>query len=510
MPGKAKIKDGSSPPKKARNRRDFLKLTGIGAAGAALLGGAVAFELSRNGDSAPSLGVSPDNDGITNRENLVEALRHSKRRVSFPPGDYVTDNSKAQPERGLNPNFHVVIDHFEGELAMEEGARFVFTDNTRRGLFFHGGKGAKFVGLSTIFEEHPPLRVVPEECMTFTSMIDTEVRNTFVDGSASVGLLFWLCVRPAVLSAEIINTMADGLHFANCQDARAEDISTNNTGDDGLAFIDYEDGRRYTGGYAKNITVRDSKARGIAVVGQSGVVIDGFEIDGTNASGLMCAHDAYWKSRVSDDVVIKNGEVRNAGTVVDPAGKTGNKYGIEIDAVDSVEFENIKVFSSTDNGVSGVATREVAGVVTKGDIRLSNIEAHDSGAVGFELQGRAQDGESMSESRYGTYDLDGLLAKRSGQEGVVVLSAASVRFGTLETFNASRESESGRAFWFADNASVAGGELRVEDDQSPPTGYKVLTDGNGSGTLGAVYDGVVNGDIEMEGGSKLPYTTSPA
>ena len=41
--------------------------------------------------------------------------------------------------------------------------------------------------------------------------------------------------------------MADGLHFANCQDPEAKDVVTEDTGDDGLAFVNYADGPGYYG-----------------------------------------------------------------------------------------------------------------------------------------------------------------------------------------------------------------------------------------------------------------------
>ncbi len=440
--------------------------------------------------SASSLKISPKNDGVTNRENLVKALRYSKRRVFFPPGDYAIDNSKAQPGRGLNGNFHINIDYFEGELVMEPGARFVFTDNARRGFVFHGGAGAKFRGLRAAFKARPPVRVVPEECVAFHHMDGVAVENVRVDGSASAGLLFWHCVSPSVRKAKIENTMADGLNFSDCQDAVAEDISTKNTGDDGLAFIDYSDSRPYTGGYAKNISVKDSKARGIVVGGQSGVEIDGFSIDGTNSSGLMCCHDDYWQTRVPGGVVMKNGEIRNAGTVVDPAGKTGNKFGIEIDAVESVELENIKVFSSTNRGVSSFGKRTVYGKPTKGGVSLSNVEVSGGRAAGFDLQS-------------GVYDLKDLLARETDGAGFAIIGSQVAGYSSMTAVNVSKKDTLRRAFWFERNELIQGARLTVEDSQTNPTGYKVVTYRDGGGALGSVRDNVSNGRVQIENHSGL-------
>ncbi len=345
--------------REALSRKAFLRMSGAGIAGLALFGAAVpAFgQTAPTYTSAHDLGIHPDNDGITNRENLVKALRYSSRNVTFPPGEYYIDNS-----------IYATIEDYEGELMMEEGARLVFTDSTKRGITFNNGDGARFEGLNATYRTLPSERSY-ESTIIFLGTTDTAIRNASVEGSNAIGLALVNCVRPIVEGTLIRNVMADGLHFANCQDARVDGLTTENTGDDGLAIHNFAHDPDRTGAVATNITVRDSKARGIAVGGQSGVTIDGFEVDGTSFSGLWCTHDEYFNTRVPSNVLFMNGEVRNAGTVVDPAGKFGNHNGIEIDTVDSVEFKNITVISPADKGVSGVAT--------EGLVRLTNIEVRD-------------------------------------------------------------------------------------------------------------------------------------
>ncbi len=502
MRGVVAERDGTPGRGRVLSRRDFMKMGGAGLAGIALLGAArPAFGQTTEGPmvSARDLKISPRNDGVTNRENLVKVLRYSKRRVSFPLGDYVIDNSKAQPERGLNHDSYVVIDGYEGELVMEAGARFVFTDNTRRGLFFHEGTGAKFDGLNTVFEERPPLRVGSEECITFTYTTDTAIRGADIDGAAASGLLFWHCIKPSVSGTVIKNTMADGLHFANCQDARADGIRTNNTGDDALVFLNYADSKDYSGGYATNITVENSMSRGIAVIGQDNVTIDGFSVDRTNSSGLLCSHDAYWGSRVSSNVLFMNGEVRNAGFAVDPAGKGGNRYGIEIDAVESAEFKDIKVFSSATKGVSGVATRKVYGARTRGAVSLANIEVEGAASSGFELQGTAHDVSFAG----GTYQLENLSSRNTGGAGFFVARAKKVGYGKLTSIDSSKNDSLERAFWFQQNERVEGTRLDVVDGGANPTGFKVVAYRDKSGYLGKVYDHVAHRRVEIENNSGL-------
>lgn len=491
--------------KKFRSRKAFLKLCGI--TGVAVFGGA-AFSLLRGMDPvfADDLGVSTGNTGVENRENLVKALEYSRRRVIFPPGDYAIDNSTDFPERGLDPgSLYVIVNRFEGEFTMEDGARLVFTDKRRRGLYFQGGEGATFRGFSSTFREPlPDERVVPEECILFVDTTDTVVENASVNGSAAAGILFHRCVRPEVFGAEITNTQADGLHFANCQDARAESIRTENTGDDGLAFVNYADEPGYTGGYASNITIRNSEGRGIAVVGQSGVVIEGFDVDQTSVSGLICARDASYDTRVSSNVLFRDGSVRGAGRF---PGQEANKYGIEIDAVHSVEFRGISIESPAGRGVSGVATRMVRGSATNGAIRLADIEASRVEAdAGFSLYGKLDDDGTAA----GAYELENLTARDVGGTGFIVLGGGFVRCENLVARDASKNGGENRAFEFGRNALVEGSHLHVLDEREDPTGFEVFTHGAQSGSLGVLHDGVSNGGMEVENQSGLSYITPPA
>lgn len=481
-------------------RKSFLKMSGAGLAGVTLFGMAGSAFGQAGSVSALDLGISPENDGVTNRENLVESLRYSSRDLMFPPGDYLIDNSTAYPERGLHPSSYVVIDGYEGELTMEEGARFVFTDKARRGLNFYSGTGATFRGLTSTFREPlPDVRVTPEECIVFLNTTDTTLENVNINGSASSGLLFYESIRPRVYGAMITNTQADGLHFANCQDAEARNISTENTGDDGLAFVNYADGPANTGGYATNIFIKNSEARGIAVVGQSDVIIDGFVVDQTSVSGLICCHDEYYVTRVPANVLFENGTVSNAGRF---QGQAANKYGIEIDVVYSVEFRNIEIVSSVSRGVSAVANRKVDGVPTDGTIRLFDIEARDVvDSAGFVLVGEL-DGTAPAS---GNYYLSDLTAKDVGGTGIAVIGSSLVSCNNLSSINTSKSHSLNRAFEFGRNSLVEGTKLNVIDEQQVPTGYKVTTYEEQSGTLGKIYDRVADGDLVVENYSELDY-----
>lgn len=452
------------------SRRDFLRMGGAAVLGLSLVGvGRPAW--AQASASAPELGISPGNSPATNRANLVKALSNSGRSVYFPPGDYLVDNSGA----------YVIVRNFFGAVTMDAGARFVFTDNTRRGLMFQEGAGAAFQGLRSAFTVRPPSRIVPQECIIFERTSDTQVRQADIDGSASAGLLFGQCVRPLVDGANIRNTMADGLHFANCQDARANNVVTSNTGDDGLAFLNYAGGTDYSGGLATNVTVNGSQSRGIAVVGQRNVTVRGFSVNGTASNGLYCAREDSYSTRTPSNVRFEGGTVRDAGRIPVAAGL---KNGITFTNPSSLAVSDVRVISPAGRGVSGVAP---GGVVT-----LSNVSVEGVPEGGFDLQ-------------YGRYELNGLTARATGKAGIYVARAESVVYGTLTAIDTAKHDRLRRAFSFEKNRRVAGRRLNVVDRKRRPTGYKINAAGTRRERLGAIYDRVSRGSVAMENARGLKY-----
>jgi hypothetical protein len=454
------------------SRKDVLRVGGV-AIVALLLGGSCLEPVRAAGRKtalAPARDISPHNTATRNREALLKALTNSDLRVIFTPGDYLIDNTGTP----------IVIENFEGTFAMQPGARLIFTDSTCRGLLFVGGRGAVFRDLRTVFQNSPTQRVDSRECLEIRDTLDTVVQNVSVDGSAAAGLLFARCVRPSVWGATIANTMADGLHFANCQDAKANDVLTEDTGDDGVAFVNYGDGPDHSGGQATNVTVRRSKARGIAVVGQSGVLVRGFSVEGTACSGLYCAYEASYRTRVPSNVRFEGGTVKSAGKVI---GQKGNKFGIEFfNNGESVKFESIEVIGSASRGVSGTAPN--------GTVHLSAIRTVNIPATGFDLKA-------------GELYLDRLTAKQTAGCGIAVLDSELIRYGQLKAVNTSKRDGLRRAFCFENNRRVQGERLDVVDTQYPPTGYIVAAYGPQAGHLGIVYDGVRYGPVRMENPSKL-------
>lgn len=457
---------------RALDRREFLRLGGAGIVGAAFLGLA---SPAKAGPlvSAHSLGIREGNSPSRNRENLVKALTDSKKEVVFQPGDYRLDNSGS----------YIVIRNFGGKIVMRPGARFVFMDNTTRGLMFERGSGARFHGLRSVFASQPKRRVSAQECILFIKSSDTLVRNANIQGSAAAGLLFGRCVRPTVNGARIRDTMADGLHFANCKDPRAHNVTTVDTGDDGLAFVNYDNSTNYTGGKATNITVRRSGARGIAVVGQSDVTIDGFKVVTTRANGLYCAHEPKsFNTRVPENVLFRNGSVHRGGKV---NGTPGTNYGINISGARSARVVDVDVIRPGARGVSSL-------IPGGGVVRLVRVKVRGARESGFNLQG-------------GTHYLNGLVTRNSGGTGIYISDCRRVGYGGLWSINSSRNDPLDRAFSFERNRRIRGRAVNVMDTRKRVRGNRLNASGKQHGRLGKIYDRVSNGKVRVANQSDLNY-----
>jgi len=347
----------------------------------------------------------------------------------------------------------------------------------------------------------PDLRVGSNELIQFENTSDTTVTDIDINGSAAAGLLFKDCIRPVVINAKIINTMADGLHFANCQDPHAENIFVENTGDDGLAFVNYEKDKNYSGGYANNITVHRSKARGITVPGHSRVWVRNFVINETSVCAIYVAYEFSYKLRVPSDILIENGVIHNGGSY---PGQKGNQYGLGFFYVGkNITFRNITIETPKTRGVSGEAhpfnrTKLDGSTVLEpaGFVQLSQITVKNVPDTGFDLLG-------------GHYQLDNVKAINTGSDAFVFTNSEEVTYNNITIVNAAIDPSAShslhRAITFGNNKKITGTSIVVEDNKSVATGYIVKTYGTESGNIGTVYDHITNGKVIVENDSKLLY-----
>ena len=237
-----------------------------------------------------------------------------------------------------------------------------------------------------------------------------------------------------------------------------------------------------TGGTARNIIVRNSKGRGIAVAGQSNVVVDGFYIDGTASSGVIVLNDTSFNTRVPDNVRIANGVIKNAETV---APVDSNRDGILCAEAAGCSFANIEVIAPTTFGFrSQTSTRVTA----------SNIRVRDNGqSDGFNIYQTSQ------------VELSDCHAENIKGYGFFFGQTPSVVADNLTAINVSKSSALHRAIWFENGARILASDLKVIDTQNPATGYIVGAYQDTAYTQRGVLHGVLyrieNGAFSLQHGS---------
>ncbi|GIJ48017.1 hypothetical protein Val02_49030 [Virgisporangium aliadipatigenens] len=481
------------------SRQAFLRLALAGTAAGVLTGTRPEAAAAAAATPAPQLGIAPGNDARTNRDNLVRALTNSTASVFFPPGDYRLDNSAAAND-GRSA---LLIENFAGTLEMQNGAadstptaRLVFTDPRQGGLYLHYARyspGATLIGVHATYAALPTIREEHSKGnITFDNAISPTVRRLNVRGSTGGGLVFWVCRTPSVDDAVVADTMADGVHFANCQDGYGNNIRCKNTGDDGISFVSYTGGPANTGGLLTNSSVTDSRTRGITVIGQSDVTVDHFGVNWSAVAGLLVDRDGY-ADRTPRNVVFQNGFVYHGGGVTIPANPT-NRYGIELADGDEVRLHHITVRDSHSRALTSTAT---------GTVRISRLAIENAGKSGVNL----------TNGRHYITDVDGepgITVTGSDNAGFVMTGSELLRYDTIVVADASRTDNLRRAFDFNGNKDIQGGTLRVIDDKNPATGYIVGAYGANTGHLGRIEHraphppaGVPR--VQNQSGSSLTY-----
>lgn len=352
--------------------------------------------------------------------------------IVVPPGRYAIDNS-AGP---------LTIHDFGGRLVFQGAAQLVFTTNTNGGLLFEGGSGARISGLRATYARAPTVRKSPNEEVKFSGTRDTVLTDTSVENSPAAGILFFESINPTVTNASVRNSLADGLNFSNCQNGRVTNLITENTGDDGLAFVNYTKHTNLTGGLAQGILVINSKARGIAIAGQSDVIVSGFQVHNTSSSGVLVAVDRANGTRAPGNVLVENGAIYDAGTL---APVVGNHYGIEFNSQVYATFANIDVFGSGDNGLSGTAPN--------GSVVVSNVRVNSPRTgIGFLFY------------RTKNVRISGSAANETPSYGLLALESERVMVGDLTITNAGASDRLKRAVWFEDTQRILASSIHILSD----------------------------------------------
>lgn len=383
--------------------------------------------------------------GFWNQAILAAAAQNPGRTLRFPAGnDYLIDN-------GRGP---FILPDFTGTLSFDPGARIVCTTLSRGCFHLVGGSQIRVENIRIAYSETPSTRIF-ESAFYAKATADLQVTSPVIENSPGAGVLISASFRPSVTRAFVYGTLADGISFENCEDAILSDSNTLDTGDDGISFINYEN-RNTTefpnliGGTAKNVKVKNSRTRGIAVAGQSNILVSNFVVENTSASGIIVLRDTSFSTRQPTNVKFSHGLIIDAGRL-EPARAT--PYGINYSGIASAEFDDITILNPADRGLSGTAP---AGRVTVRNLQITG---------GADCVNIGQTRSTM---------LSGVTVEDCSGYGIFISTQGNwVVAENLRAINVSRENPLRRAVWFENNGDVRVRGVTVIDDQATPTGYVV-------------------------------------
>jgi hypothetical protein len=417
-----------------------------------------------------ALGAHPDgsNAAATTQAFRTAFNSYSTARIIVPPGTYSIDNSQGS----------IYIPNFSGELDFEGGATLIFQSNLQGGLRFENGNGARIHGLHGNYAVPPTTRNGDE--FSFMTMNDLTISDAIAQNSPGMGFLITLCARPKVRNVTVSHTNADGLAFANSQNAEIINYNAEYTADNGLAFYNYNYFTDWHGGTAKNIhIVQALGAHGIAVVGTADVVVSNFTIDTTSGSSVWVSQDSAYATRNATNVVFQHGVINNAGILAAP---NTNNFGIEFTDADSVLFSDIQI--------TGSQYRAVAGTSPNGRIRLHDIRVLNN-----------LTGDAFVVGNVGLLEIANCSSENSPGQGFSFDGVNMLLARDLKVVNAASQSGLNRAIWFQNGNIVNASSLLVIDDRPNPAGYVVGASDNGAqiqfGNIQGVASAIANGNLVM-------------
>ncbi|MBC7957644.1 MAG: right-handed parallel beta-helix repeat-containing protein [Cytophagales bacterium] len=438
--------------------------------GLGTLGAGVAAA-SRKASTLASFGARGDND-TDDTAALVRALTDYT-------GDLVVGAGTYRYRRTLQVRGSGRRVRFEG------GAVLVGDDPSVSGLEIRNLSGVTLSGVSLAWRREPRQRIRFGAGVLVMGCTDLHVDHVAVEGFGGAGLLFESCIRPVVSGARVRKTLADGVHFANCSQSLAEDVDCQHTGDDGLAFVNYQRLPDGTGGTARRIVIANSAARGISVVGQSDVSVSDFNITRTRASGIYVAQEASYATRTPRNTSFENGRVDQAGVLEGPGG---NRCGAELVHCHDASLSGITITRSGSRlvGVHGAT----------GTVRLLNLTLKDNDAgEGVHLSSSEhvvmRGGEVANAFNTGLYAKD-----------VDTLEVSGVDFSACAERGASRT-----AVWLENIRELRGHLGRVDASPARPDPARVVLRRIGSGAFSTAQRTGRRASVQTEASPALAMET---
>lgn len=403
-------------------------------------------------------------DGSATAHAAFLALAGTSRDMLVPPGDYLIDNSEPRQ-----------INYYTGEMRFAPGARLIFTNLERMGLFFFGGSPTvRGVRLTT--RDEPTTRVMDAAMLRFDFTTNAIASDIVVERGAGAGILVRGGTGFGGDNITIMNTLADGFDFFNHSQGRLSGLTAFNVGDDGLGCVSYiysgsdptDLAPQGNGLTLSDIQVRSTRTRGISFIGYANCTLNGFIVEDTQGDGVIIERDDPAQTHTPTGIAISNGVINNAGQrTIDP-DYAGDRHGIKVGQSGSVSISDVSIVNAKSVGVAATS---------------SEINAHLY-ITGVRVETAGDEGFYFYNHRSVTYGI--ITAQDTRVAGIRTLSVDRLIGIKRVAIRASKSGGNFRAIWDANNAFQDPGSAYIEDLRGPATGFTYRVEGTGRGSTGRV------------------------
>ncbi|WP_172199057.1 glycosyl hydrolase family 28-related protein [Saccharibacillus qingshengii] len=303
-------------------------------------------------------------DSLAAFNKAIKAARNQKKVLYVPPGNFL-----------LSAKLQVT-----GVRIIGAGAqRSILTStNPLNGSINLKGKSPALENVTHIYKSTSSRDGADSKnSVTVLGASNFSIRNVRVVGASTAGILVRDGSTDGVISGNVIkNTKADGIHLTDgSKRITVENNTVKQTGDDAIAVVSYHKDPEP----ASDIVIRgnsvgySSKARGISVVGGSGVTIENNKISNTEMAGIYIAVEENWNTRDVKDVTVNTNTIVNAGT-----RPTNDHPNILVFAdqgrIDEVRFTGNIISDSVNAGIGIWGDGEI------GNIYFTSNEVNNPGA----------------------------------------------------------------------------------------------------------------------------------
>jgi parallel beta-helix repeat protein len=306
-------------------------------------------------------------------DDAVDELATTGGKLIFPPGTY---------------SGNLALDGYSNLTIEGYGALISCADTSVKPVNISNGSFIRIFGLRVRHTDAPD-RVSGGNGINLHAVTDFVVSGCHVTTVSSAGIVMRGCERGTVVGNTVRDNWADGIHVTGISaTAISKDISIegnhlSNTGDDAISVVSYQTApSAHENVTITGNTIRQSKARGISVLGGKRITVVGNTVEQTRASGILVCYDVTYSTYGVEDCVVEGNTVYLANTYDDP---DTTKYGIEIASSSAThDVENIIV---ANNIVRSSANR---GIFINNYVRQSIVSANtvmDAGHMGISAVG---------------------------------------------------------------------------------------------------------------------------